>query len=319
MRYALTGATGFIGGALAKQLCHLGHDVVALVRDPARAGQLSDLGAELVSGDLDNAEALDKLCHGADGFFHVAGWYKLGSRSPQDGQRVNVDGTRNALEAARRAEVPRVVYTSTLAVNSDTRGEVVDESYRFNGRHLSVYDETKSAAHDIAREFAASGLPIVTVMPGLVYGPGDTSQTGALIASVSRGKRVVVPAGGGVCWAHVDDIALGHRLAMDIGTVGSEYMLAGPRASLADGLSTVAAFAGTKRPIRLPDVAIAMTARAVDLVGRVIPLPADYAAETLRASLGTYYGTPTRSEQELGWSCRDLDEGLAETVRSLEQ
>ena len=310
MRYALTGATGFIGGALAKQLSDLGHHVIALVRDPARAGHLSDLGAELVPGDL------DKLCHDADGIFHVAGWYKLGSRNPQDGRRVNVDGTRNALEAARRAEVPRVVYTSTLAVNSDTRGEVVDESYRFTGRHLSVYDETKSAAHDIAREFAASGLPIVTAMPGLVYGPGDTSQTGAMIARVCQGKRVVVPADGGVCWAHVDDIAEGHRLAMDIGKVGSEYMLAGPRASLADGLSKVASFAGTKRPIRLPDAAISITARAVDLIGRVIPLPADYAAETLRASLATYYGTPTRSEAELGWSCRDLDEGLAETVRS---
>jgi len=107
MRYALTGATGFIGGALAKQLRDAGHDVVALVRDPARAGQLSDLGVELVPGDLDDKEALDRLCQGA-----------------------------------RRAEVPRVVYTSTLAVNSDTRGEVVDESYRFAVRHLSVYDET---------------------------------------------------------------------------------------------------------------------------------------------------------------------------------
>jgi len=315
MRYALTGATGFIGGALAKQLRDAGHDVVALVRDPARAGQLSDLGVELVPGDLDNKEALDRICQGADGLFHVAGWYKLGSRSPQDGWRVNVDGTRNALEAARRAEVPRVVYTSTLAVNSDTRGEVVDESYRFAGRHLSVYDETKAEAHEIAREFAASGLPIMTVMPGLVYGPGDTSQTGAMIAGVSRGKRVVVPAGGGVCWAHVDDVAQGHRLAMDAGKAGSEYMLAGPRASLADGLSKAAALAGTKRPIRLPDAAVAITARVVALIGRAIPLPADYAAETLRASLATYYGTPTKSEQELGWSCRDLEQGLAETVR----
>lgn len=315
MRYALTGATGFIGGALAKQLRDAGHDVVALVRDPARAGQLSDIGVELVPGDLDNKEALDRLCQGADGFFHVAGWYKLGSRSPQDGWRVNVDGTRNALEAARRAEVPRVVYTSTLAVNSDTRGEVVDESYRFAGRHLSVYDETKSAAHDIAREFAAAGLPIVTVMPGLVYGPGDTSQTGAMIAGVSRGKKVVVPAGGGVCWAHVDDVAHGHWLAMEVGKEGSDYILAGPRASLAVGLSKAAELAGTKRPIRLPDAAVAITARVVALIGRVIPLPADYAAETLRASLATYYGTPTKSEQELGWSCRDIEKGLAETVR----
>jgi dihydroflavonol-4-reductase len=147
MRYAMTGATGFVGGELSRQLRAAGHEVVALVRDPARA---TDLGVSLVRGDLDDSGALDELCTGVDGLFHVAGWYKLGTRDPDQGRRVNVDGTRNVLDAARRAGVPRVVYTCTLAVNSDTHGRVVDETYHFTGRHLSVYDETKAAAHSIA-------------------------------------------------------------------------------------------------------------------------------------------------------------------------
>src|SRR5665811_1691862 len=239
MRYALDGATGFVGGVIADQLREAGHEVVALVRDPGRAVRLSDLGVELVRGDLSDSQALDQLCDGAVGFFHVAGWYKLGHRNPAEGWQVNVEGTRNALRAAQRAEVPRVVHTSTCAVNSDTYGAVVDETYRFTGVHLSVYDETKAAAHDVAREFAAAGLPVVTVMPGLIYGPGDTSQTGALTTQVATGKRVLVPSGGGVCWAHVDDIAAGHLLAMTKGVLGEEYMLAGPRSTLVDGLRPV--------------------------------------------------------------------------------
>lgn len=317
MRYAITGATGFLGGVLARRLRDSGHDVVALVRDPARAAALSAAGVELVTGDLDDAKALDGICDGADGLFHVAGWYQVGSRTPELGRRVNVDGTRNALEAARRNSVPRVVYTSTLAVNSDTKGEVVDESYRFTGTHVSVYDETKAAAHDIAVEYASDGLDVVILQPGVIYGPGDTSQVGAMIARTARGHRVVVPRDGGMCWAHVEDVAHGHVLAFEKGAAGAAYMLAGPRASLAEVLRKVAELAGTKRPLTLPVPMVRATAALNAAVEKVVPLPADYTAESLRASVSTYLGTPTRAEQELGWTSRGLDEGLRETVSSL--
>jgi nucleoside-diphosphate-sugar epimerase len=317
MRYAITGATGFLGGVLARQLRDAGHEVVALVRDPARATGLAEAGVELVRGDLDDAGALDSLCSGADGLFHVAGWYKVGSRTPEEGRRVNVDGTRNALEAARRNSVPRTVYTSTLAVNSDTRGQVVDETYRFAGRHHSVYDATKAAAHDIAVEYAADGLDVVFLQPGVIYGPGDTSQVGALLEQTARGKRVVAPRDGGMCWAHVEDVARGHVLAMDKGAPGAAYMLAGPRASLAEVLRKVAELAGTKRPLTLPVVMVRATAAVNAVVGKVVPLPADYSAESLRASVATYLGTPARAEAELGWTARSLDEGLRETVTAL--
>jgi dihydroflavonol-4-reductase len=288
--------------------------VVALVRDPERAGALTDVGVELVPGDLDDRTALDRLCVQADWLFHVAGWYRLGDRAAEQGWRVNVDGTRHVLAAAGRAEVPRIVYTSTLAVNSDTGGAVVDESYRFTGTHLSVYDETKARAHEVVARLAADGLPVVTVMPGLVYGPGDTSQTGALIAQVIAGGRPAVPAGGGVCWGHVDDVARGHLLAMERGVPGESYMLAGPRASMAEGLRVAAELAGTRGPVVLPVPAVRLTARAAAVLERVVPLPAGYAAETLRASLATYFGTAAKAERDLGWSARPLRDGLADLV-----
>ncbi|MGZ8735712.1 MAG: NAD-dependent epimerase/dehydratase family protein [Nocardioides sp.] len=317
MRYAITGATGFVGGALASQLGKSGHDVVALVRDRSRAGALERLGCEFVEGDLDDAAALDRLCAGADGLFHVAGWYKLGQRDASPGTKVNVEGTRNALAAAQRNGVPRVVYTSTLAVNSDTEEQVVDETYRFTGEHVSVYDRTKAEAHDVALDFVEQGLDVVIVQAGLVYGPGDTAQTGDLIAQVARGRRPLAPKGGGVCWAHVDDIADGHVRAMERGRKGESYMLAGPRATLADGLRTVARAAGTKGPIVLPTRMVAATAALMGALGKVVPIPPDFAAETMRAGLATYYGTPAKAERELDWHARPLEQGLRETVDSL--
>jgi nucleoside-diphosphate-sugar epimerase len=310
MRYAVTGGTGFVGGALIRTLVQAGHEVTALVR-----GEHSlDPGVRIVGGDLFDATALDRLCNDVDGLFHVAGWYKLGTRDPSVGWRVNVEGTQAVLSAAVRAHVPKVVYTSTLAVNSDTHGRIVDESYRFTGRHLSAYDRSKAKAHDVALEFGERGLPVMVVMPGLVYGPSDTAMTGQLIRDTMRGRRVVVPATGGVCWGHVDDIASGHLLAMQSGTPGQSYMLAGPPAPLIDGLRLVARLAGRRSPIGLPGVLVAATAGAAGLVGRVVPIPPAYAAETLRSSLATYYGSPGKAMTELGWSCRDMDAGLGELV-----
>lgn len=317
MRYAITGATGFVGGALASQLRKAGHDVVALVRDRSRAGALEVLGVEFVEGDLDDALALDRLCSGADGLFHVAGWYKLGQRDSSPGTKVNVEGTRNVLDAAQRNRVPRVVYTSTLAINSDTQEQVVDETYRFTGEHVSVYDRTKAEAHDIALDFAGQGLDVVIVQPGLVYGPGDTSQTGDLIARVARGGRPLAPKGGGVCWAHADDVADGHVRAMERGRKGESYMLAGPRATLAEGLRLVADLAGTKGPILLSTRMVAATATMMAALGKLVPVPPDFSAETMRAGLATYYGSPAKAERELGWHARPLEDGLRETVDSL--
>ena len=316
MRFAMTGATGFVGGALARRLRADGHEVRALVRAPDRAADLAALGVELVAGDLDDAAALDRLCDGVDGLFHVAGWYRLG-QDPSVGTRINVEGTRNVLDAARRNDVPRTVYTSTVAVNSDTGGELRDEAYRHSGDFVSHYDRTKAEAHRIAEEYAAAGLDVRIVQPGLVYGPGDTAQTGELISQVVRGRRPQVPAGGAVCWAHVDDVADGHVRAMERGRPGEAYMLAGPPLTLADGLRRVATFAGTRGPVVLPDPVVRATAAVLELVGHVVRLPSGYAPETLRAGTATYLGDSGKAERELGWRARDVDTGLRETVAAI--
>lgn len=315
MRYAMTGATGFLGGALTRMLDDAGHEVVALVRRPETATDLRDLGATLVEGDLDDTAALDRLLEGADGFFHVAGWFKFGRRQKDLLHAVNVQGTRNALNAALRAGV-RTVYTSTIALNSDTRGEVVDESYRFNGRHLTEYDATKGLAHDVALEFAERGLELVIVQPSVIYGPGDTSTLGAVSRRVAEGRFTPGPRGGGACWVHVEDVARGHMLAMEQGVRGESYILAGEAATFEDALTRLARMTGGRKPFFVPAGLIKVVARMNGALERVVRLPADQTREAMLASTATYYAEAGKARRDLGWSPRSLEQGFADTYVS---
>jgi nucleoside-diphosphate-sugar epimerase len=315
MRYAMTGGTGFLGGELARQLRSAGHDVAALIRQPTKASRLDGLGVELVVGDLDDTVALDRLLQGADGFFHVAGWYKLGRREHETLHRVNVTGTRNALEAARRAGV-RTVYTSTAAVNSDTRGVVHDETYVHSGPWVSEYDRTKAEAHRVAEEYAAAGLPVVIVMPSVIYGPGDeASSTGQLMRQIIAGRPVLLPRRGECCWVHVEDAARGHVLAMERGRSGESYILAGQRATYSEIMGMIAREAGRRGPILLRDGPVRIFAMLTAPMERFVPIPQTMTAEAARSGMATYLGDSTKAATELGWTSRPVREGMLETLR----
>src|SRR5215216_4505626 len=249
MRYFVTGATGFVGGRLARKLSEQGHQVHASVRDPDKAKDLQALGVKLFKGDVTNKESMREAMQGVDGVFHVAGWYKIGVKDKSDAERVNVQGTRNVLELMQELKISKGVYTSTCAINSDTHGKVVDESYHFSGKHLSEYDRTNAAAHEIAKEFIGKGLPLVIVMPGLIYGPGDTSSLGESIVAFLKGQFPMIPAKAGNCPAHVEDVAQGHILAMEKGRVGESYMITGERYTLADAFKLASQITGKRAPM----------------------------------------------------------------------
>lgn len=319
MRYAITGATGFVGEALTRRLVADGHEVTAVVRNPAKARDLATSDqVTLARADLSDIAGMAAAFDGADGVFHVAGWYKVGDRHPEEGWRVNVEGTRNALQAARESGVPRVVYTSTCAVNSDTHGEVRDETFHFTGRHISVYDETKARAHEVAAEFAAlaDSPDVVIVMPGGIYGPGDTSQVGALMADIAVGKRVMASSKLRMMQAHVDDVVDGHVRAMAAGRRGESYMLAGERSDLVSTLTEVAEITGGPKPIDIPAIVLPVAGPVLGVVGKVLPLQGDYTAEAMRVARASYLATPAKAQRELGWTFRSLHAGLRETAEA---
>lgn len=313
MKYFVTGATGFVGGVLVKKLRAQRHDVQASVRDPNRANDLRALGVKLFKGDVTDKESMREAMQGVDGVFHVAGWYKIGVKDKSDAQRVNVIGTRNVLELMQELNIPKGVYTSTCAVNSDTRGHLVDENYHFNGRHLSEYDRTKAAAHDIAKEFIEKGLPLVIVMPGLIYGPDDTSEVRTNIVSFLKGQLPMLPDLTAYCWAHVDDIAQGHILAMEKGRIGESYIIAGEPRAIADAFQLASQITGKRAPMVVSHRILGLMSVLIKPLDGI--MPPTYTSEGLRVVAGvTYLGDNSKAKRELGYNPRPFREGWGETL-----
>ena len=321
MRYFVTGATGFIGRHLVRQLVDVGHDVVALVRSPASAEALP-LEVETFRGNVTDRASMSEAMTGADGVFHLAGWYRIGVDDEATAERVNVGGTRNVLELMAELDVPKGVYTSTLAVFSDTHGTCPDESYRYDGPHLSDYDRTKWRAHyEVATPMVEAGLPLVIVMPGAVYGPGDRGPTWMFWGSYLRGELPIIPRGAGYCWGHVQDTASALLRAMDVGEPGESYIVAGEPYTLVEVFELVERLTGHPAPRAIPPTAFRALARIVAPLESLVPLPPPYTAEALRVLGGvTYWGDNAKATRELGLDHRPLEDGLRETLRyELEQ
>ena len=282
MKYFVTGATGFVGSHVVSQLVDAGHQVVAVVRDPAKASELASRGVELHQGDVTYKDSMRPPMRGVDGVFHIAGWYKIGARDRSDAETVNVQGTRNVLELMQELGVPKGVYTSSLVVNSDTHGKVADESYRYEGPHLSEYDRTKWSAHyDVAEPMIKEGLPLVIVQPGVIYGPGDTSifRT-TLVRYLQRKLPILPPDSLTYCWGYIDDIAHAHLLAMEKGKAGESYIIAGPCHTVAELLQMAQNITGVPGPrMKASPGMLRGMAGIMGVVEKFMAVPYDFSAE----------------------------------------
>jgi dihydroflavonol-4-reductase len=320
MRAFVTGATGFIGGHLVDRLRARGDQVVALVRSRERAGALLELGCELVEGDLSSDGAIREGVEGCDSVFHAGAVYKVGIPVSQRAAMydANVRGSERVLDAAGGAGVGRIVYVSTVNVFGNTGGEVVDETYRRNEADgfLSCYDETKFRAHQVARDRIAKGYPIVIVQPGGVYGAGDHSEVGNIIDQTRTGKlRMRTFPELGLNLVHVEDVAEGILLAHDRGKVGESYVLGGQITTMGELIDRVAELSGRRPPrLTLPPALAKLSAPLGPVVGPALGFPPNL-GETIRAAHNvTYWARDDKARRELGYSPRDLETGLRETL-----
>ena len=315
MKYFMTGATGFLGGALARILRERGHNVSALVRSPEKSAKLNALGIALVPGDITDKESMRAAMTGCDGVFHVAAWYKVGARDRSTAWKINVEGTRNVLELMKELNIPKGVYTSTIAINSDTHGTAPDEAFRFTGTHISEYDRTKAAAHDVADGFMKEGLPLVTVMPGLIYGPDGTGMSDDAFRFYLRGLLPMIPKRSAYSWAHVDDVAEAHILAMEKGIVGEKYIAAGEHSTLTDVFALAHSITGKRKPLSVPAELLAFSSKVTAVIETLLPLPEMYSSEAMRVQAGvTYMGDNSKAKRELGYAPRSLKVGLQQTL-----
>ena len=319
MRAFVTGGTGFIGGRLVRELRARNDEVVTLVRNAGRAGDLAELGCELVEGDLSSTDAIRRGVQGCDAVFHVAAMYKVGipSSEREAMYEANVRGTERVLDAAIEANVNRIVYVSTVGIFGNTHGKVVDETYSRDGEDfLSCYEETKYRSHQVALDRIAKGAPIVIVQPGGVYGPGDHSELGNIIDQARTGKlRMMMFPETGFNLVHVEDVADGIVLAHDKGRLGESYVLGGQLATMRDLVEKVSALSGRKPPKReLPVPMIKLATPIGPLVGKILGFPPNL-RELIRTSDGvTYWASDTKARRDLGYSPRDMETGLRQTL-----
>jgi len=255
-------------------------------------------------GDVTLRDSMRDAMAGADGVFHLAGWYKIGTKDRSAGEAINVVGTRNVLSLMKELRIPKGVYTSTLAVCSDTHGQLVDETYRRQGPWLTEYDRTKWVAHyEVAEPMIRDGLPLVIVQPGVNYGPGDTSEIRPTLVRYLEGNLRAIPRRTAYCWAHVEDTARGHILAMERGRPGEAYIIAGPPHTLVEAFEIAERITGIPAPrLKLGPGVL----RILAFLAR---------SERLRDIAGvTYLGTNAKARRDLGFEPRGLEEGLRETL-----
>jgi nucleoside-diphosphate-sugar epimerase len=320
MKVFVTGGTGFIGGHVVRKLRERGDEVRALVRTPAKAGALQDLGCELIPGSLSDADAIRAAMEGCDAAIHGAAVYEVGI--PESEHRAmyeaNVVGTETVLRAALEAKVARVVYISTVGAFGNTRGQVVDESYEHpGGGYTSYYEETKVEAHRVAKRLIADeGLPCIIVQPGGVYGPDDHSAIGRQMNQFLDGKMPLIAFPElGMNMVHVDDVADGVLLALDKGEVGESYVLGGQITTMRELIDTLAQVTGKKAPKRALPVGLmkAMTPLG-PVVGKVMNQGPNLRELISSADNVTFWAKHDKAIADLGYSPRALDRGLRDTL-----
>ncbi|HEU4862581.1 MAG TPA: NAD-dependent epimerase/dehydratase family protein, partial [Candidatus Limnocylindria bacterium] len=250
---------------------------------------------------------------GCDVAYHLAGDYRVGIHASERPamEAANVTATERVLDAAAAAGVPRVVHVSTVNAFGDTGYRVVDETYERPRpyRYVSFYDETKHRAHLVAHERIAGGAPVVIAMPGGVYGPGDHSQVGGVLAQAARGRLPAITFGdAGLNMAHVDDIAGGIALVGAKGGIGQSYVLGGEITTLAELVRRAAAIGGHRAPrLATPTWPLRLAAPLVRRFGPDL-------GELVSASAGvTYWASDAKARRELGYAPRDLEAGLSAT------
>jgi dihydroflavonol-4-reductase len=313
----LTGATGFIGGRLARRLVARGDRIRCLVRSEARGASLRALGAELVIGDVTDQEVLEQAVRGCNLAYHLAAIYDIGVVDEQALERINVMGTAAFISAVERSGVPRAVYTSTTVALGPTGEQASERVIEYEGPYPSHYHRTKATAHRIAREAQERGVPVIITCPAFVYGPGDNGPGGRFISDLLHGR---VPAlltdPAWFSYVHVDDVVEGLLLVGERGEIGAIYVLSGEPQSMNEYAARVGRLAGRRLPVlRFPSLLAKSTGALLDVLARVSGLRFAITREGIATTAKSYWlHSHERATREFGWRPRSLEEGLPETV-----
>jgi dihydroflavonol-4-reductase len=317
-RVAVTGATGFIGSAVVRQLMAQGREVLALVEPGANSKNLDGFDIERIAVDVTDGARLRRALTGCETLYHLAAIYKTWLPDEEIIWRVNVEGTTATLLAALEAKVKRVVYTSSIAAIGINDGGEADETTRFNLFDVGMpYITTKYLSERVAMRFAEAGLPLVVVNPAFPFGPGDIAPTptGAIVIALLS-RKVPGVSQGGFCAIDVDDCATGHLLAEEKGRDRERYILGAHNVSWKEFFELVCKVAEIPAPrLPLPSSLSAAIASAMetwsDHVSHAEPLAT---LPSVRYAQRYAYYSNAKAVRELGLRTRPLEESVRRAV-----
>lgn len=319
MKTLVTGANGFVGAALCRVLAAEGFEVRALVRPGSDRRNLSSTGVKFAEGDIRDPDSLFRATAGCRFVFHVAADYRLWVRRARNMYETNVRGSLNVLEAADRMGAQRMVYTSSVATLGQTPdGTPANEATpsRLNDM-IGHYKRSKYLAEEAVRSQARKrGFPVVTVNPSTPVGPGDfrPTPTGRLILDAAAG-RMPAYVDTGLNVVHVDDVALGHLLALRHGRAGERYILGGTDLSLLEILERVAQRTGRRPPVlRLPRWSLWPVAAVSEAWAHLTGRAPRATIAGIRMARRHMYFSDARARSELGYRARPADDGIGDAI-----
>ena len=329
MRYLVTGATGFVGGAVAEYLRANGNHVRALVRRQHLVEDLEHRGYEPVEGNLADRASLVRAADGMDGVFHVAALYSFWQRDRSEIYSTNVGGTENVVAAARQAGVGRIVFTSSIGVFPSSepgrsgkgvacRGAITETDGVDPDNLPDDYHRSKALAERVALGANDSSLEVVAVNPTTPIGPGDVkpTPTGRIVLEFLR-RKFVGYVEGQMNFVPVEDVAAGHIAAMEKGRPGEKYILGGDNLAMSDVFRILNDVTGLRRrPFRIP-YRVAYVAGMLDLMieGMVLRRQPFIPLAGLRALRDPMWATSAKATRELGYSTGSIAGAFERSVR----
>jgi dihydroflavonol-4-reductase len=315
----VTGASGFVGSAVARALLARGRPVRVLLRPSSDRRNVADLAVDVRLGALEDAASLAAALEGCGALFHVAADYRLWVRDPEAMYRANVDGTRALMTAALAAGVGRIVYTSSVAtLGLIADGSPADETTPSTlDDMVGPYKRSKFLAEEVVRGLVREQrLPAVIVNPSTPIGPRDVkpTPTGRMIVEAASG-RMPAFVDTGLNLVHVDDVAMGHLLAEERGRIGERYILGGENMTLATILRRIAALVGRKPPtVKLPIAAVWPVAVVAEAMGRLTGREPFVTLDGLRLARKIMFFSSAKAVRDLGYAPRPAEAGLADAI-----
>jgi dihydroflavonol-4-reductase len=314
----VTGASGFVGSAVAQKLAARGYEVRILVRSTSPRTNLADLNAEIVEGDMRDGQSVRRALKDARYLFHVAADYRLWARDREEIVRNNREGTKTVMEAALAEGVEKIVYTSSVATLKPVAGQSVDETSRHDEKSaIGAYKRSKVVAEQVVEHLIATEkLPATIVSPSTPIGPRDVrpTPTGRILVEAATG-RMPAYVDTGLNLVHVDDVAEGHLLALDRGRIGERYILGGQDATLAEMLGVIAALSNRKPPrVNLPRGSLYPLAYAAEAFAALTGKEPFVTVDALKMSEHHMFFSSAKAENELGYRARPYAQALADAL-----